>query len=149
MLSGVLKPDDKPVSICIHLIVSSFICLVCFLGTFSEGCDRGSRRALSIPVAHRRSRLRNTRRRSKVADLLSSHTLTGSGWANPLFTGQFQKKLIVTGRALYLICGHSSLKKLLCTVCYSPLCSVSKLLRLARPQLRVSAVRVRTCIRKR
>ena len=101
------------------------------------------------PCSTPRSPLWNTRRRSKVADLLSSHTLTGSGWANPLFTGQFQKKLIVTGRALYFICGHSSLKNLLCTVCYSPLCSVSKLLRLARPQLRVSAVRVRTCIRKR
>ena len=120
MLSGVLKPDDKPVSICIHLIVSSCSSNFCFWAPFFRRMRSRQPSGSFDPCSKPRSPLWNTRRRSKVADLLSSHTLTGSGWANPLFTGQFQKKLIVTGRALYLICGHSSLKNC-CVRCVTPL----------------------------
>jgi len=68
MLSGVLKPDDKPVSICIHLIVSSFICLFCFWAPFSGGCDHSDREALSILPVHFWSRLRNTKAKATATE---------------------------------------------------------------------------------
>ena len=36
MLSGVLKPDDKPVSICIHLIVCVYVFGTLFWAPFQK-----------------------------------------------------------------------------------------------------------------